>query len=298
MIINQSAINALFTGFKSEFNGGFNDTESYFGQIATTVNSQTSQETYAWLGQYPKLREWIGDRQLKNLSASGYVLVNKKYESTVAVPRDAIEDDSYGIYSPLFREMGYAARVHPDELIFGLLAAAASTLCYDGKNFFDTTHPVGSGTVSNYDATGGGALWALLDTRRPLKPFIFQKRREYALKQMNSMEDEAVFMRDEFRFGIDARVNVGFGFWQQAFGSLNTLNTTNFDAAMAAMQAFKSDEGRPLGIRPNLLVCGPSNRSKALQVIKTDTIPSTAGTASQTNYNMNAVDVLVVPWLT
>lgn len=298
MLINAASINALFTGFKANFNDGFNSAESFYGQIATVVPSTTSQETYAWLGQYPKLREWIGDRQIKNMSASGYVLVNKKFESSVAVPRDAIDDDQYGIYSPLFREMGYAARVHPDELIFAMAAAGASTVCYDGKNFFDTTHPVAGSTVSNYDSTGGGALWMLLDTRRPLKPFIFQKRREYALTQMTDVKDEGVFMRDEYRYGVDARVNAGFGFWQQAFGSLNTLNTTNFDAAMAAMQAFKSDEGRPLGIRPNLLVCGPSNRSKALQVIKTDTIPSTAGTASQSNYNMDAVDVLVVPWLT
>lgn len=298
MLINQASINALFTGFKAEFNSGFDSAESLYQQIATVINSSTSAETYAWLGQYPMLREWIGDRQLKNMSASGYVLTNKKFESSVAIPRDAIDDDQYGIYSPLFREMGFAARVHPDELVFALLAAAASTVCYDGKNFFDTTHPVGAGTVSNYDATGGGALWALLDTRRPLKPFIFQKRRDYALKQMTDGQDEAVFMRDEYRYGIDARVNVGFGFWQQAYGSLNTLNTANFDAAMAAMQGFKSDEARPLGIMPNLLVCGPSNRAKALQVIKTDTIPSAAGTASQTNYNQNAVDVLVVPWLT
>lgn len=297
MLINQASINALFTGFKAEFNGGFNSAESFYQQIATIINSQTSQETYAWLGQYPKLREWIGDRQLKNLSASGYVLVNRKFESSVSVPRDAIDDDQYGIYSPLFREMGYAAKVHPDELIFALLAAGNTTLCYDGKNFFDTTHPVGSGTVSNYGG-GAGAMWALLDTRRPLKPFIFQKRRDYELKQMTDGKDEAVFMRDEYRYGIDARVNVGFGFWQQAYGSKATLDTAAFNTAMAAMMAFKSDEDRPLGIMPNLLVCGPSNRAAALQVVKTDTIPSTAGTASQTNINKDAVDVLVVPWLT
>ncbi len=291
MLITQSSINALFTGFKGQFNSGFNSAESYYGQIATEVPSSTSAETYAWLGQYPKLREWIGDRQIKNMSASGYVLQNKKFESTVAVPRDAIDDDQYGIYSPLFREMGYAARVHPDELIFALLAAGNTTLCYDGKNFFDTTHPVGSGTVSNYGG-GAGAMWALLDTRRPLKPFIFQKRREYALTQMTDVKDEGVFMWDEYRYGVDARVNAGFGFWQQAYGSKATLDTAAFNAGMAAMMAFKSDEDRPLGIRPNLLVCGPSNRAAALQVVKADTI------ASQTNINKDAVDVLVVPWLT
>ena len=297
MLINAASINALFTGFKANFNDGFNSGESYYGQIATEVPSTTSQETYAWLGQYPKLREWIGDRQIKNMSASGYVLQNKKFESSVAVPRDAIDDDQYGIYSPLFREMGYAARVHPDELIFALLAAGNTTLCYDGKNFFDTTHPVGAGTVSNYGG-GSGAMWALLDTRRPLRPFIFQKRREYALTQMTDVKDEGVFMRDEYRYGVDARVNAGFGFWQQAYGSKNTLDAAAFNTGMAAMMAFKSDEDRPLGIRPNLLVCGPSNRAAALTVVKTDTVPSTAGTASQTNINKDAVDVLVVPWLT
>lgn len=297
MLITAASINALFTGFKAQFNDGFNSAESFYGQIATEVPSTTSQETYAWLGQYPKLREWIGDRQIKNMSASGYVLQNKKFESSVAVPRDAIDDDQYGIYSPLFREMGYAARVHPDELIFALLASGNTTLCYDGKNFFDTTHPVGSGTVSNYGG-GAGAMWALLDTRRPLKPFIFQKRREYALTQMTDIKDEAVFMRDEYRYGVDARVNAGFGFWQQAYGSKATLDAAAFNTAMAAMMAFKSDEDRPLGIRPNLLVCGPSNRAAALTVVKTDTVPSTAGTASQTNINKDAVDVLVVPWLT
>lgn len=291
MIINQQNINALFTGFKAEFNSGFNTAESLYTRIATEVNSTTSQETYAWLGQFPKLREWIGDRHLKNMAASGYTIVNKKFEGTVAVPRDAIDDDAYGIYGPMFREMGYAARVHPDELIFGLMAAGNSTVCYDGKNFFDTTHPVGAGTVSNWGG-GAGSLWALLDTRRPLKPFIFQKRREYALTQMTDTKDEAVFMRDEYRYGVDARVNAGFGFWQQAYGSKQTLDSTAFNNAMAAMMAYKSDEDRPLGIMPNLLVVGPTNRAAALTIIESQDI------GGSTNINRNAVDVLVVPWLT
>ena len=297
MIITAAAINALFTGFRADYNNGFNMPETFWQQIATEVPSATSQNIYPWLNQFPKLREWVGDRQLKNMSAAGYVIENKDFESTVVVPRNAIEDDQFGVYAPMFREMGYAAKTHPDELIFALLAAGASTLCYDGKNFFDTTHPVGSGTVSNYGG-GSGAMWALLDTRRPLRPFIFQKRQEYNLQVMNTPDDEGVFMRKEFRFGVDARVNVGFGFWQQAYGSKNTLDASAFNTAMAAMMAFKSDEDRPLGIRPNLLVCGPSNRAAALSVVKTDTVPSTAGTASQTNINKDAVDVLVVPWLT
>lgn len=298
MIINQANINSLFTGYNAAFKGGLSnpDTEVYFPQLATQVPSTSSQEIYPWLGQFPKLREWIGDRQLKNMSAGGYVIENRDFEGSVVVPRNAIADDQYGIYTPMFQEMGYAARVHPDELIFSLIAAGNTTVCYDGKNYFDTTHPVGFGTVSNYGG-GSGNMWCLLDTRRALKPFIFQKRQDYNLMMMNDNNDEAIFMRKEIRFGVDARVNVGFGFWQQAYGSKATLDSAGFNTAVAAMMSFQSDEGRPLGIRPNLLVCGPSNRAAALNVVKADTIPSTAGTASQTNINRDAVDVLIVPWL-
>ncbi len=296
MIINKTNLAALFTGYKAAFNQGFRSAETYWDKVATPVPSSTKSNTYGWLGQFPKLREWAGDRAVKNLAAHGYSIVNKDFEGTVAVPRSDIEDDEYGVFRPLFEEMGFAAATHPDELVFGLLAAGFSTPCYDGQYFFDTDHPVGNEetgvtSVSNMQS-GAGNPWFLLDTRRPLKPLIFQKRRDYALQAFTSPDDEHVFKRNEFLYGVDARVNVGFGFWQQAFGSKATLDATNFNAAFEAMMAFKSDEGRPLGIKPSLLVVGPSNRAEAFEVVKAERNASGA-----TNINRNAVDVLVVPWL-
>ena len=297
MIINQGSLAALFTGFKAAFNTGFRSITPLWQAIATLVPSTTKEEKYAWLGQFPKLREWIGDRQIKNMAAHDYSIKNKKYEGTIGVPRDDIDDDTYGVYTPLFQEMGYAAATHPDELIFPLLAAGFATECYDGQYFFDTDHPVidpDTGepeSVSNMQA-GAGTPWFLLDTRRPLKPLIFQKRRDYDFKSMNDPEDQNVFMRDEYLFGVDARANVGYGFWQQAFGSKDTLNATNFNAAIAAMMGLKSDEGRPLGISPNLLVVGPGNRAAAKGVVEVEKLASGAS-----NINYKAVDIMVVPWL-
>jgi phage major head subunit gpT-like protein len=295
MIVNESSLNDLFVGFKAAFNTGFNSAEAYWQKIATRVPSTTSEEHYAWLGQFPRLREWVGDRHVKNLAAHDYRVKNKKFESTVAVERDKIEDDSFGVYSPLMQEIGFAAKTHPDELVFALLAAGFTELCYDGQYFFDTDHPVlvnGVETsVANMQA-GGGTPWFVLDTRRPLKPAIFQERRGYDLKSMVEPTNEHVWKRDEYQYGVDARVNVGFGFWQTAFASKATLDDTNFNAAVAAMLAFKSDEGRPLGIMPNLLVVGPSNRSAAKTVIEAE-----QNAAGASNINFKAVEVLVVPWL-
>jgi len=294
MIVNKANLTDLFTAFKSAFKQAFSGVETYWPQIATLVPSTTKEEKYGWLGQWPRLREWLGDRQVKDLALSDYAIKNKKFEATVAVPKDDIDDDTYGVFTPLFSEMGNAAATHPDELVFALLAAGFSTVCYDGQYFFDVDHPVAGASVSNMQA-GAGNPWYLLDTRRPLKPLIFQRRRDYDLKAMTNTDDEAVFMRDEFRYGVDARVNVGYGFWQMAFGSKATLDSANFEAAYAAMMSVTSDEGRPLGVKPNLLVCGPSNRAAALATIKAEQVSD--GTTTITNINRDAVDVLVVEWL-
>lgn len=291
MIINAANLRAMYVAFKSAFNTGFRSTTTSWAQLATLVNSTAAEEQYAWLGQFPKLREWVGDRQLMAMAAHSYTIRNRKFESTVEVGREEIEDDRYGVFTPLFQEMGFAAAVHPDELIFALLTAGFSTGCYDGQSFFDAAHPVGDSSVSNLQA-GANAPWFLLDTRRALKPLIFQRRRDYALKAMTQEEDENVFMRDKFRYGTDARVNVGFGFWQQAFGSKAVLDTDSFNAAYAAMMALKSDEGRPLGIKPSLLVVGPTNRAAANEVIKAERLAN-----GESNTNHQAVDVLVTPWL-
>lgn len=292
MIINQANLSNLFTGFKAAFNTGFRSAQPMWDKVATLVPSSNKTEDYAWLGQFPRLREWIGDRQVKNLAASKYSILNKAFENTVAVNRDDIDDDQYGVYSPLFAEMGYAAQTHPDELIFALLAAGFATNCYDGQYFFDTDHPVAGGTVANTDG-GSGAAWFLLDTRRPLKPLIFQKRKDYNLQVLQDEKDEAVFMRKEYRYGVDARCNVGYGFWQQAWGSKQTLDATHFDAGVAAMLAFKSDDGRPLGVNPSLLVVGPTNRAAGRALIEAERLASGAS-----NTNFKAVELYVCPWLT
>lgn len=291
MLINRENLTAMYNGFKTAFNKVFASVQPLWNQVATLVPSSAKTENYGWLGEFPRLREWIGDRQIKSIAASGYAITNKKFEASIGIPRDDIDDDSYGLFTPLFQEMGHAAATHPDELVFALLAAGFTTLCHDGQYFFDTDHPVGEGTVSNHGG-GAGTPWFLLDTSRPLKPLIFQKRRDYALKSMTDAGDEAVFMRDEYRYGVDARGNVGYGFWQLAYGSKQTLDGTNYGAARAAMMSQKSDAGRPLGVKPNLLVVPPSLEAAAFAVVQAEKLANGAD-----NPYYNSAKVLVVPWL-
>ena len=162
MIVNESSLNTLFIGFKTAFDAAFAGAQTAYKEIAMVVPSSTREELYGWLGQFPQLREWLGDRVIHNLSAHSWTIVNRKFESTIAVYRESIEDDRYGVFAPMFREMGKAAAELPDELTFALLASGFTNLCYDGQNFFDTDHPVRTGassyvSVGNYQAGAGTA---------------------------------------------------------------------------------------------------------------------------------------------
>lgn len=149
MIITPQALRGIYVGFNTLFNRAFAEVQPQHTRVATVCPSTTDMETYAWLGDLPGMREWIGDREIQNLSGSAYTIRNKDFEATVSIPRDAIEDDKIGLYSPSIQMLGQAAAQHPDELVFGLLRDGFKEKCYDGKTFFAADHPVGKKSVSN-----------------------------------------------------------------------------------------------------------------------------------------------------
>lgn len=291
MIINQASLSAIFQGFQTIFKQAFAGVTPQWSRIATEVPSTKKEEIYAWLGTFPKMREWLGDRQVKNLALSSYAIKNKPFESTVGVERDDIEDDSYGVYSPLIAELGRSAAAHPDELVFPLLAAGFASLCYDGQYFFDSDHLVGGSNVSN---TGGGSGtgWYLLDISRAIKPIIYQNRKTPEFITKDNPNDDNVFFKKQFIYGVDCRDNVGYGLWQMAYGSKQTLDATYYAAARAAMMAFKDDDGKPLGINPGLLVVPPSLEGAGRALLLAETT-----SAGATNPWKGTAELLVSPWL-
>ena len=141
MIVNSGNLQTLYRGYNAAFRDGFGQAMADHMPFTLDVTSMTRTEEYGWLGQFPGLKEWVGERVLRGIREHGYVIRNRKFEATVEVNRDDIEDDHYGVYSPLFQEMGRAAAAHPCELTFGRLKAGFDTACYDGQYFFDTDHP-------------------------------------------------------------------------------------------------------------------------------------------------------------
>jgi phage major head subunit gpT-like protein len=135
-----------------------------------------------------------------------------------------------------------------------------------------------------------------LDASRAIRPFIFQRRSAPQLVSQDSPSDEHYFMRKKFRYGVDYRGAVGYGLWQLAYGSKNTLNSANYAVARTAMMQLKNQEGVPLGIRPNLLVVPPSLELAAKEILAAELLGVT-GEGTKANIWRGTAELLVVPWL-
>ena len=117
MIITPQALRGIYVAFNTIFNKAFEGQHPTYEKVATVVPSTSESETYAWLGDIPGMREWIGEREIQNLSGSAYVIRNKDFELTVGVDRNAVEDDKIGLYNPSIQMLGESAALHPDELV-------------------------------------------------------------------------------------------------------------------------------------------------------------------------------------
>lgn len=306
MIVNKQSLHLVFEGYSTAFHKGLEGAPRHWDRVAMKVPSTARGNTYAWLGQLPSMREWLGDRIIKTLRAHAYAIENVTYESTIEVPRADIEDDQYGVLAPLFSEMGQQSGEHPDQLVFSLLADGFTGTCYDGKTFFAADHPVrdasGAETaVSNIQA-GTDPAWFLLDCSRALRPVIFQERVKYSLTALTSETDETVFMRDQFLYGVRARVNAGYGLWQLAFGSKAPLTAETYEAARLAMRSVTGDEGRPLNIRPDTLVVPPTLEGDARRLVNNATRVVTVGDpgtpVTVDNEWAGTAEPIVTAWLT
>jgi phage major head subunit gpT-like protein len=106
------------------------------------------------------------------------------------------------------------------------------------------------------------------------------------------LDDERAFMTDNFLYGVRARVKAGFGLWQLAHASRQPLTPSNYAAIRAKMQTLTGDQGRPLGIRPNVLVVPPQLEEAAFHLLNTETKDG-----GGSNPWKGSAEILVTPYL-
>lgn len=257
-VITTPVLQSLNDAVSLAFNSQLWATTSCYPPFTLESTSTGDAEVYPRLDMLKGLREWVGDRVVNQLSLTTFRIVNREFEETIGIKRTDVEDDKYGFLAPIAQQLGENAARLPDLLIATLMKNGHTTPCYDGQNFFDTAHPSfdASGnatTLSNYGG-GSGNPWYLFDTTRVLKPLILQRRKPFAVIPKFSPTDPNVFWSREFEWGVDGRLNVGYGIWQLGYMSKQPLTHDALVTARALMASYRRPDGAPMGITPNLLV--------------------------------------------
>lgn len=147
MDINRGNMNKLFIGFNTSFKNGLKNVPVDYKPFSKEFPSSTATQGYPFLELFSGMREWIGDREIKNLSTKKLEVSNRDFEETVGVKQNNIEDDQYGLYSPMFEMLGESAARIWGELAYEALVKNGKWL--DGSAFFLTTRKYGSNTINN-----------------------------------------------------------------------------------------------------------------------------------------------------
>lgn len=175
-ILDRARLDAAYVTFSTLFDMQLARTPTDFQDICTVMPVASTVTEFKWLGDVPKMKEWIGQRALNKLRAETHQIRTKNWANGIEVERDDLDDDKLGLIRPRIEQLAQEGMWHIEDLVFDIINDALSSgagggtlaLCYDGQPLFDTDHTAsGSGGTSQsnfedgaFDETNYQDAWA------------------------------------------------------------------------------------------------------------------------------------------
>lgn len=148
MIINATNMRNLYTVYKTRFLNAFAAHVNGHNAWWRTEPSDTESVDFPLLLQSTGMREWLGDKDIKSITAHMLSLTNRDFEDTYDVKKSKIEDNKALQLAHIFALMGVNAKnLHPD---IALEALVENKKWIDGKTFYSTTRKYGKNAIVNY----------------------------------------------------------------------------------------------------------------------------------------------------
>jgi phage major head subunit gpT-like protein len=240
--------------------------EPKYKDFTTIVPSTARIENYAWMTPSPGIQRYLGHRRYATLDQIKYTVPNLEFSSEITVALRDLEDDQIGGYPLRFNELGLKAEAHPSRYVLQTLALGETTGCFDGTNFFATSHNQGSGNnpigITNF--TGGlndlaytaqgssdgltyNAVFML--HYNAIKPLGYQRRKGPDLRT-NAGTPQS-FEAKQVNYWVDLEAAAFFGYWWDAIlvKITNTPNLTDIftiiDVAIKQFLSFTLPTGLP-----------------------------------------------------
>lgn len=159
----------------------------------------------------------------------GTVSISNKGTVALSFATLAVAQASFGAARTALRKMkddeGRPLNITPNILLVGpALEDTARALMMverleDGKpNPFK-----GAAEVVVSSRLTSDTAWYLLDTTKPVKPFIYQQRKAPTFVSQTNTDSDSVFLQKKYRYGAEARGAAGYSFWQMAYGSTGAV---------------------------------------------------------------------------
>ena len=199
MDIFRNQFDAMRTSYRLTFQKAFDAAPTLYQEFCM-VDGDAAHTVLElpFLGAFTFMREWIGDRQIKNLAGRKLRLVERPFEDTIAIPRRDIETDNWGQYAHAVAQLGQSGAQLWDRLAIEALTGAPNWI--DDEAFFSETRKYGNSTICNRSSAA--------------------------------------------------------------------LSAASLESAYDLMSSYCGHNGEPLGVRPTVLIVGPSLRGSARKLLE------------------------------
>jgi len=179
--------------------------------------STASQEEYKWLGQSPKVREWIGGREAKGLREGGVIVKNKRFEATLPIDVDELRQDQTSQLTVRVDDLAGRVQEHWHRLLSTLIETPGNS--YDGVAYFGATHVEGeSGTQRNIFTASEITQLDVTTANNPTVAELEAALPKVVEKFFGLKDDQGEPMNDSARSFL---VMVPTNMWAAAAGALN-----------------------------------------------------------------------------
>lgn len=120
----------------------------WFTQVCwPNLESDQADETYAWLGVAPAMREFSRAIPITRPGSEKFTIVNQNFGIGIEATYEELRRQKFGMFDGVIAQMAARAQLWPLRRFYSELLG--SSVGYDGKALFADDHPVGAGTGDN-----------------------------------------------------------------------------------------------------------------------------------------------------
>lgn len=159
-MVSQAQFSATMIGLRADLKKMLESEPAPDWEMLTSkLPSGTLTEQFEWLGAFPQMHQWVGNKVIEGMFAHAFSITNLPYEATIGVSRYVIEDGRLESVKPRLQQMAAAAKQWAIPHIWALIeniTSATLALCYDGSALVAADHEEGDSGVQTNIVTGAG----------------------------------------------------------------------------------------------------------------------------------------------